>query len=357
MSRFSKATTLQIPAEAYSRARHVGFTFESFVLNGLGLILPKSMRQEFPRTEKLMQVARTALLDLLHKDAERIGQGVYPISVLEPENPFKHLRRIPRLLWDGLSVALRRGGGKTRTFNEDAKNLLQELPRYYQRNFHFQTDGYLTRKSAEIYEHQVEVLFAGAADAMRRLIISPMRTSLAEKLRDNPTGRGLVFLEVAAGTGRTTRFVRLAFPEAKIVVLDLSDPYLQIAREKLARFGRLDFVQGDVTALPFQDATFDAVYSVFLFHELPLEERKRALLEISRVLKKGGFHGLVDSLQKHDLPDLNSFLETFPKNYHEPFYRNYTETPMEGLLEERGLGQITTELGFLSKVIGSRKND
>ena len=52
---------------------------------------------------------------------------------------------------------------------EDAYKLLN----YYLQNFHYQTDGYLSDLSANLYDLQVEILFNGAADAMRRRIITP----------------------------------------------------------------------------------------------------------------------------------------------------------------------------------------
>ena len=48
-------------------------------------------------------------------------------------------------------------------------------PDYYLQNFHHQTDGYLSDHSAGIYDIQVEILFNGSADAMRRRIIKPLK--------------------------------------------------------------------------------------------------------------------------------------------------------------------------------------
>ena len=45
---------------------------------------------------------------------------------------------------------------------------LSAFPDYYLRNFHYQTGGYLSERSAKLYDQQVEVLFIGSADAMRR---------------------------------------------------------------------------------------------------------------------------------------------------------------------------------------------
>ena len=41
--------------------------------------------------------------------------------------------------------------------------MLNSQIKHYLQNFHFQTDGYLSEASAELYDYQVEVLFSGGA--------------------------------------------------------------------------------------------------------------------------------------------------------------------------------------------------
>lgn len=170
------------------------------------------------------------------------------------------------------------------------------------------------------------------------------------KSRQTKDGQGLKFLEIGAGTGRTTRFVKSAFPKAKIVAVDLSDPYLKVAQKRLSSVSKVDFLQADGAKLPFQSEEFDAVYSVFLFHELPLETRKAVIQESYRVLKKGGFLGFVDSIQKGDAKDFDCFLDLFPQNFHEPFYRNYIQSPMKEIFKSVSKSPFRSEIGLFSKV-------
>ena len=317
-------------------------------MNGLANLGPKSAKdraEQLKLDPALVPLVQKELLDCLLRDAQNMRKGVYPITVLMPEAPLQHLKRIPKLLWDGVGIYRRRFLGRTTEFGKRAQQILEELPRYYRRNFHFQTEGYLSARSAELYEHQVEMLFGGAADAMRRLVIPELRRRFG-----NSDGKGLRFLEVAGGTGRTARFVHLAFPKAKIVVTDLSDPYLKEAQKKLAQFDKIDFVQADGASLPFSTGHFDAVYSVFLFHELPLTAREAVLTESRRVLKRDGVFAFVDSAQKGDLPELDPILENFPKQYHEPYYRDYIEHSMEELIKKAGFKDIQSGRGFFSKV-------
>lgn len=216
----------------------------------------------------------------------------------------------------------------------------------------------LLKKDAENISkglYPVEVLkaekmgFTGAFDAMRRLIFPLLKDVFPGD------GEGLHFLEIAAGTGRLTRFMKLAYPKARITVLDLSDPFLKKAQDNLYDFDRLDFVQGSAEDLPFKEAKFDLVYSCFLFHELPIETRRQAVAEAFRVLKDGGLFGFVDSVQKDDAREFEWALEQFPIDFNESFYENYIMNPMEGLMTYRGFEKIRKEQGFFAKAVLGKK--
>jgi len=47
-------------------------------------------------------------------------------------------------------------------------------PDYYQNNFHYQTDGWFSAASADVYEVSTETLFVGRQDAMQRGTLVPI---------------------------------------------------------------------------------------------------------------------------------------------------------------------------------------
>ncbi|MGZ3771356.1 MAG: methyltransferase domain-containing protein [Bdellovibrio sp.] len=333
----------------YSLARSAGFAAQQLTLPLFEFLTTGKRRKLDALAPQKMKAMYSELFHLLKKDADNISNGLYPIEVLKPEKVSEHLLRYPRIIMDGYQIAKRRQNGGKKNFDFAASEYLSELPEYYRRNFHFQTDGYLSKESADLYEHQVEILFSGAADAMRRLIIPLVKNVMPGN------GEGLHFLEVAAGTGRLTRFMKLAYPKARITVLDLSFPYLKKAQDNLKEFDRLDFVQGAAEDLPFKEKNFDLVYSCFLFHELPIEIRRQAIGEAFRVLKEGGYVGLVDSVQKEDARHLEWALEQFPVDFHEPFYENYIMNPMEGLMSYKGFTKIKKDQGFFAKAVLGKK--
>ncbi len=335
---------------AYSSARSLSFTLQSLSLPLWELLVTGKLKDISPTFLQNLKRAQIDLHRLLKEDAKNIATGFYPLKVLQPESPSKFVRRYPQIIADGAGLARRRLKSESKQFNAEAHEYFQDVPDYFQRNFHFQTGGYLTEKSAELYEHQVEILFAGAADAMRRMLIRPMKEHFPMS-----QGEGLHFLEIGAGTGRLTRFIKLAFPKARITLLDLSYPYLKQAQKRLEEFSRLDFIQGDGARLSFADNNFDGVFSCFLFHELPHEVRRRVVAESHRVLKEGGFFGLVDALQENDKSNFNWALEQFPVDFHEPFFKNYIKNSMEGLCQAQNFAEVQTQYGFLSKVVSGKK--
>ena len=63
----------------------------------------------------------------------------------------------------------------------------------------------------------------------------------------------------------------------------------------------------------------------------------------------------MDSLQENDDAEFQWALEQFPQDFHEPFYKNYTQNPLEDLMSAAGLKNVQSEIGFLSKVVSSVK--
>src|SRR5687767_1421357 len=101
---------------------------------------------------------------------------------------------------------------------------LSRYPHYFRRNFHWQSDGYLSKRSAELYDAAVEFVFLGSADVMRRQIIPP----ITRWLRTRPERARI--LDVATGTGHALLQLAKTHPAQKYYALDLSQYYLDVAQ-------------------------------------------------------------------------------------------------------------------------------
>lgn len=227
-----------------------------------------------------------------------------------------------------------------------APDVRGKLPDYFLQNFHFQTGGYLTEESARLYDTQVEVLFSGSANAMRRQCLVPLSRFL--RGRDQ---RSVRLLDVACGTGRFLRFVKQAWPRIGASGLDLSQAYVAEARHHLRPYCDVGLHAGNAEAMPFADASFDVVTSIYLFHEIPPEVRRTVAAEFARILKPGGRLIFMDSLQHGDVEPYDALLDSFPVSFHEPYYPTYTREDLPGLFGAAGLTPVSAEPVFLSKLV------
>jgi len=286
---------------------------------------------------------------LLEQDWRNVEAGIYAAPEDWRGNPLNELRRALDFFADLGAVEARRHG-------ERRERLLSDVPEgtyppYYLQHFHFQTGGYLTEESAERYDHQVEVLFGGGAAAMRRQALVPLRAAL---LRRGDGGRGARLLDIGCGTGVFLREVKRNYPRLAVYGLDLSQPYLAVARRRLAEWSRATLRQGAGEALPFGDASFDAVSCIYLLHELPPRVRKSVMAEIRRVLRPGGTLIVTDSLQTGDQPDYDALLEIFPVAFHEPYYAGYLREDLDALFGS-GLARESTSVAYFSKILSCRR--
>jgi ubiquinone/menaquinone biosynthesis C-methylase UbiE len=223
-------------------------------------------------------------------------------------------------------------------------------PDYYLQNFHFQSGGWMTEESARLYDMQVEVLFSGAANAMRRQALVPMAEEI--KGRDQ---RRIAYADIACGPGSFLGQVRKAFPRLPALAIDLSEAYLREAKRNLGRRPRLQPIVAKAEALPLADASLSLATCIFLFHELPPEIRTQVAREIARVMRPGGLFILVDSLQGGDEPDYDGLLEVFPELFHEPYFRSYLDDDIESLFASLGFVSEGRTNAFLSKVLRLRR--
>ena len=99
---------------------------------------------------------------------------------------------------------------------------------------------------------------------------------------------GSSFLDIGCGTGDVALAITRAKPHCRVTGIDPSPDMLAIAREKISRAGcdgSIRCLEGDATALPFDDAGFAGIVCAFCLRNI--EDRAAALREMRRVLKPG----------------------------------------------------------------------
>jgi ubiquinone/menaquinone biosynthesis C-methylase UbiE len=284
------------------------------------------------------------MAQLFRQDLANVEAGIYPLPA-DHDGSWRTLLNRSRLFFTDLPAIQRRR--ERRGYREiRSSGLRGRRPDYYLQNFHFQTGGWMTRDSARRYDTQVEVLFKGTANAIRRQALPPLHELFAG--RDQ---RRLQVLDVGCGTGRFLDFVKQAWPRLPAVGLDMSEAYIAEAKQHLRRWGWMHFLVANAESIPLASESQDAVTSIFMFHELPPKVRRVIVREVARVLKRGGRLVVVDSLQTGDRPEYDVMLERFPQNFHEPYYTSYLREDFVALAKACGLAPRPNTRAFISKVM------
>lgn len=319
----------------------------------LSLISPPVERKTTPLPPELLIKLQQKLNQLLETDWQDAEQGLYPKSLLF-DNPWSDFfRYYPVVLLDMPQIRERANQKKYQDFSPEIETA--GYPSYYLQNFHHQTNGYFSDLSANLYDLQVEILFGGSADAMRRRILAPLRRGL--KAFDSVPPQQVRILDVACGTGRTLKLTRSALPQASLFGTDLSPAYLRKANQLLSEIpGELpQLLHANAEELPYLNNYFHALTCVFLFHELPGVVRQRVIEQCYRVTRPGGVFVICDSIQVSDSPEMKPVMESFHELYHEPYYKDYITDDLIGRLEKAGFQNISTEVHFMSKYLVAHK--
>jgi demethylmenaquinone methyltransferase / 2-methoxy-6-polyprenyl-1,4-benzoquinol methylase len=128
------------------------------------------------------------------------------------------------------------------------------------------------------YDAAGATLSFGQDPRWRRALVDALAPARDERVLDVATGTGLVASELVRRFG------------CRVVGLDQSEPMLTGARARIAGdpllASRIELVRGEAEALPFPDASFDALSFTYLLRYV--EDPEATLRELARVVRPGG---------------------------------------------------------------------
>ena len=94
-------------------------------------------------------------------------------------------------------------------------------------------------------------------------------------------------LDVATGTADLALMLKRARPQTQVIGIDFAEVMLSLGRAKAARLGLgVELLRGDALALPFDDASFDAITVAYGLRNFA--DVGRGLAEMRRVVRRGG---------------------------------------------------------------------
>jgi ubiquinone/menaquinone biosynthesis C-methylase UbiE len=189
-----------------------------------------------------------------------------------------------------------------------------------------------------------------APESYQEFLVPAMFAPFAERLvRRAAVEPGSVVLDVACGTGALSRAAaRWAGARGSVTGVDLGEPMLAIARTRAAEDGaaRIEYLQSDAAALPFDDDVFDVALCQQGLQFFP--DRPSALAGMRRALKSSGrlavatwkdierspFIAIVDALARHVGHEAAEMM-------HSPF----------GLADGEELARVISAAGFRDVVV------
>jgi ubiquinone/menaquinone biosynthesis C-methylase UbiE len=124
---------------------------------------------------------------------------------------------------------------------------------------------------------------------LRKLILSPKR--LVQRLDLRPDSR---VLELGPGPGYFSPEVARSLREGKLILVDVQQEMLDMARERLEAKGiaNVEYYRGDAVSLPVESESLDVVFLVAVLGEVP--DRSGCLREIHRVLRADGLLSITE---------------------------------------------------------------
>ena len=213
-------------------------------------------------------------------------------------------------------------------------------PDYYCCSFHAYETGNLSWEAAWEVESAAQAVHATIwqkTDGISPKGDSRLRQSYLDVLAKTLPSQPQDILDLGCSVGMSTFSLQAAYPQARVTGLDLSPYYLAVANYR-ARERRLPIhwvhQAAETTGLPAE--SFDVVSTFLIFHELPQAAAKAILREARRLLRPGGYFGLMDMNPRSEVyRQMPPYILTLLKST-EPYLDQYFTLDLESTFVEAG---------------------
>ena len=137
---------------------------------------------------------------------------------------------------------------------------------------------------------------------------------------------GMTVADVGTGTGFVA--AGIAPRVGRVIAVDNSPAMLKVARENLGELGvgNVELLEGDVAALPLEDASVDAAFANMVLHHAG--DPAAMLREMARVVRPGGTVAVVDEVE-------HAF--AWMREEHADVWLGFEQGQVEGFFRQAGL--------------------
>ena len=234
-----------------------------------------------------------------------------------------------------------------------------KVPDYQNRtNIHGQPGGYMLEREAGdlaagiLYEAGGNIYALGQGIGRKDSKGERLIAYIRERFPDLKPGK---ILEMGCSAGGQTVDYSRAFPDAEVSAIDLSPGMLNYARARTVMMGgQATFHQQDAGATNFEDQTFDLIISHNLLHEVEASHMQAIANESRRLLRPGGvcIHQDVP-IQTRRLDPFMRFISEWQRDHNnEPFWMDFANADLPGLLEKAGFSRSTITEDYLTAIDG-----
>jgi ubiquinone/menaquinone biosynthesis C-methylase UbiE len=215
-------------------------------------------------------------------------------------------------------------------------------PDYYLTSFHAYEKGNLSWDAAFEVEVAAYAVHAGIwpdAGAQGDL---KLRQSYHHILKQHVSPPPQDILDLGCSVGMSTFALQQVYPHAQITGADLSPYFLAVASYRSQQHHQnINWLHTAAEATGLPDACFDLVSIFLMCHELPQSATRQIFAEVRRLLRPGGYLGIMDMNPKSEVyKKMPAYVLTLLKST-EPYLDEYFSLDIEQTLKDTGF-QIAT---------------
>ncbi|MEC4895203.1 MAG: class I SAM-dependent methyltransferase [Oscillatoria sp. PMC 1051.18] len=210
-------------------------------------------------------------------------------------------------------------------------------PEYYLRSFHAYDRGNLSWDAALEVEVAAYAVHAGIWQDAGAKGDPRLRQSYHNLLKEQIPSQPQAILDLGCSVGMSSFALQATYPQSKVIGVDLSPYFLAVANYKnRQRQQNISWLHAAAENTGLPDESFDLVSAFLLFHELPQSAATEILREARRLLRPGGYLGIMEMNPRSQVyAQMPPYILTLLKST-EPYLDQYFSLDLASAIADAG---------------------